>query len=264
MIKERETMEESTTTNAPVETGENQIIGGIQVDNQGQAISQPEEAEPAEAVTTTNEPEEETAVTSEPSDDEQLTKFAETKGLVLDSDNAKKAAKMAMNAEKLMHTKSNRASELERTMSAMADESAAQVAQATGKDPEFQAFKLKTEVKEAIRDFWDSNPDAKQYETEMAKIATESGLYGTPEAILKASYAMAVANGVNDIKSQGKREALESLAHKQQASVPRGNAVNSSMTSQNITPQNVEQLVAQNSQAWFEKNYAAINQAMRG
>lgn len=255
-------MEDETTTNAPVESGE-QNINGIPIDDQGMAVSQPEEAEQAEAVQATNEPEEQTAsTTAEPSsEDEQLAKFAEAKGLELDSDNAKKAAKMAMNAEKLMHTKANRASELERTMSGMSDESAEQVAQATGQNPEVLKRLQRMEVQNSIRDFWDSNPDARRYEAEMAKIAVDSGLYGSPEAILSASYAMAVSGS---LKSQGKQEALKSLAHKQQASVPRGNAVTSAMTSESITPQNVDRMVAQHDQSWFESNYAAINKAMAG
>lgn len=257
-------MDEETTTNAPVESGETQHIGGVAIDDQGMAVSQPEEAEQAEAVETTNEPEEQVAeATSEPSEeDEQLARFAEAKGLELDSDNAKKAAKMAMNAKKLMHNKANKASELERTMSGMSDESAEQVASATGQDPEVLKRIQRMEVKDSIRDFWDSNPDARQYEAEMATIAVESGLFGSPEAILKASYAIAQSQNSEALKSQGKQEALKSLAHKQQAAVPRGNAVTSSMTSNTITPQNVDRLVAQNDQKWFESNYAAINKAM--
>jgi len=258
-------MEETTTTNAPVDTGDVQTISGIPVDNQGQAISEPEETESAEAVETTTEPENTEEATSEPSDeDAQLTKFATAKGVTLDSDNAKKLAKMAMNAEKAMHSKATKASEMERTMSEMSDASAERQAQATGENPEVIKRLQRMEVKDSIREFWDSNPDAKQYESEMAKIAVESGLYGSPEAILKASYAMAATQNQGAIKSQGKREALESLAHKQQASVPTGNAVNSSMTSQTITPQNVSQMVDSHDQKWFEAHYSEINQAMRG
>jgi len=258
-------MEETTTTNEPVDAGEVQSVQGVPIDDQGMAISQPEEAEQTSAVAEAVAPEKETTTApSEPSDDEQLTKFAETKGLVLDSDNAKKAAKMAMNAEKLMHDKTKRASELEKTMSSMSDESAQRQAEATGENPEVLKRVQRMEVKESIRDFWDANPDAKQHEAEMAKIAVEAGLYGSPEAILKASYAMAMMNNQGAVKSQGKREALESLAHKQQASVPIGNAVTSGMTSNSITPHNVVQMVDSHDQQWFVDHYAEINKAMAG
>lgn len=258
-------MEETTTTNAPVDAGEVQTVQGIAIDDQGQAISQPDDTDQAQAAVETTETENTQEASSEPSDeDEQLTKFAAAKGVTLDSDSAKKLAKMAMNAEKAMHSKANRASELERTMSSMGDDAAQRQAQATGENPEVLKRLMSMEVKSSIRDFWDANPDAQQYESEMARIATEAGLYGTPEAILKASYAMAAQNNQGAVKSQGKREALESLAHKQQAAVPTGNAVTSSMTSNTITPQNVYQLVDKNDQNWFVSNYDAINRAMRG
>jgi hypothetical protein len=209
-------MEEQTTTEAPVETGVEQ--------------TQPVESEQATAATQTTETETQTespeATEGESSEEDALAKFAKAKGLELDSDNAKKAAKMAMEAEKRMHSATGRATELEKTMSTMSDESAQQVAQATGQDPEVLKRLQRMEVKDSIRDFWETHPDAKQYEKEMAKIAVESGLSGSADAILKAAYAMAVANNQGAVKSQGKREALESLAHKQQAAVPTGSATN--------------------------------------
>jgi hypothetical protein len=208
-------MEEQTTTEAPVETG---------------AEAQPVETEQATAATQTTETEQQTetseATESALSEDEALAKFAKTKGLELDSDNAKKAAKMAMESEKLMHSATGRATELEKTMSTMSDESAQHVAQATGQDPEVLKRLQRMEVKDSIRDFWETHPDAKQYEKTMAKIASGSGLSGSADAILKAAYAMAVADNQGAVKSQGKREALESLAHKQQAAVPTGSATN--------------------------------------
>lgn len=259
---------EETTTEAGASTG-GTVIQGVQVDDQGQAIPEPEETTTASADDATNESGQEASEHDKPaqnnnSEQEQLDHFAKTKGLTLDSENAIKAAKMAMNAEKLMHEKTVRASELEKTMSGMSDDSAQQVADATGQDPEILKRVQRMEVQGAIRDFWDQNPSARQYEAEMAKIAVESGLYGTPDAILKASYAMAVANNQNAVKSQGKREALESLAHKQQAAVPTGNAVNSAATFESITSQNVDQMVASHDLDWFKANQVAINRAMAG
>lgn len=259
-------MDEATTTDAPVESG-GTTIQGVQVDDQGMAVSQPEQTEQAAAVQTT-EPEQQTETeqtSSEPSEEEQLSKFAKAKGLELDSDNAKKAAKMAMEAERNMHKATSRAGELEKTMTGMSDDSAEQQAEVTGENPEVLKRLQRMEVKDSIREFWDNNPEARKYEKQMAQIAVESGLYGSPEAILKASYAMALNSDQGAVKSQGKREALESLAHKQNAAVPTGNAVNgAAMTTATITPQNVDQMVASHDQAWFEKNYDAINRAMAG
>lgn len=260
-------MDESTTDASAV-SGE-QSIQGVQVDDQGMAISLPEdngqEATAASDTVTKTVEESNEGAQALPEGDDKLQKFAESHGLELDSPNAVKAAKMAMENQAEFHRTRQKASEMEKTMTTMSDESAAQVAEQTGQDPEVLKRLQRMEVKDSIREFWDNNPEAKQYEGEMAKIAVESGLYGSPEAILKASYAIAMSKNHDAVKSQGKREALESLAHKQQAAVPTGNAVTAGTTSSaTITPQNVDQLVAQNSQEWFEKNYAAINKAMAG
>ena len=167
-------------------------------------------------------------------DDDGLEKFAQAKGLELDSDNARKIAKMYRESEKRMHQATQKSGELEKNMVSMSDQSSEQVAQATGQDPELLKRLNAMEVKSQIRDFFDGNPEAKQYEAAMSKIASEAGLYGSAEAILKASYAMAKASdsgATASVKSQAKRDTLESLAHKQQAAVPRGNATNSDITS---------------------------------
>lgn len=251
-------MAEETTTEATEDAGA--TIQGVQVDDQGTAVAQPEESDKAEAVETPTE--EKPEAEEEPSEDEQLTKFAENKGLQLDSDNAKKAAKMAMNAERAMHQKAQKAGELEKTMTTMSDTSAEQVAEATGQNPEVLKRLQKMEVKESIRDFWEANPDARQYEDKMAEIAVSSGLYGTADAILKASYAMALSQDTDGVKSATKRATLESLAQKQQAAVPRGNATTSVVSSDTITPQNVDQMVAKMDVKEYQRRLPEINAAL--
>lgn len=255
-------MEHETTTPTASEPA---TIQGVPVDSNDQPIVQAEESPaPVEAVKETTQPESESqSEASEPSDDEQLIEFARNKGLELDSENAKKAAKMAMNAEKAFHAKSQRASQLEKTFTQMSDESAEQVAYNTGQNPELLKRLQQIEVKESIRNFFDNNPDARNYEEQMAKIAVESGLYGSPESILQASYAIAKSQDTDSIKSKAKRETLENLAHKQQASVPRGAATTSEFSSDTtITKANVDKLVAANDQKWFEAHYDEINRAL--
>ena len=172
---------------------------------------------------------------------------------------------MAMNAEKAFHAKSQKASELEKTMGQMSDDAATQVAQATGQDPELLKRLQKIEVNDSIRNFFEANPEARKYEAEMAIIATESGLYGTADSILAASYAIARSRDLDSVKTEAKRETLEKLAQKQQAAVPRGAATTASFESgTKITPQNVDQLVSQNDVEWFEANRDAINAAVAG
>lgn len=221
---------------------------------------------PAEAVdTTTDAVPQDTSY--EPSQEDDNSKWLASKGIdPTDPEAINKLAKSAREAEKMATQKAQRASELERSMNEMSDYSAEEVAISTGQDPELLKRLQRFEVKSAIRDFFDVHPDAKQYEQEMVTNMLEGGLYGSPEAMLKAAYAMAVANDNNVDRSQIQRQTLENLAQKQTASVPRGNATNSGVTSSTskITPQNVDQLVATNNLEWFKKNYDAINRAMSG
>lgn len=264
-------MADETTTEAPVESGA-QTIQGVQVDNQGQAVALPEnngeEAAAVQGTVTETAEQSETGAGALPVNDDKLQKFAKGQGIEDISQLSEREMSLLKSAHdsKVEYTqKRQKATEMENTMVAMSDESAEQAAEATGQDPEVLKRIQRMEVKQSINDFWSDNPEARQYEKEMAKIAAESGLYGTPNAILKAAYAIAVSSDQDAVRSQGGRQALENLAHKQNAAVPTGNAVNSSpAASAKITPQNVDQLVAQHDQAWFEKHYSEINVAMAG
>lgn len=261
-----------TTTKATEDAGA-QTIQGVQVDDQGMAVAEPEKTDNAKAVAPTTEsegkaeeapaePEQKTKGSeSEPSEDEQLATWAEGKGLTLDSDNATKAAKMAREAERAMHQKAQRASELEKSLGTASDEIAEEVAVNTGKDPELLKRLQRVEVKESVRDFFDSNPDAKAIEAEMiAELAKRPHLAGDLEAL----YAVTKAGDLSAVKSQGGQEALQKLAHKQQATVPTGNATNGSemASSTTITPQNVDQMVAKMSTEEYQKRLPEINKAM--
>jgi len=205
-------MEEETTTPAPVETGAE--------------TAQPVEAVTTEAVetpvtSTETEPSETTA--SAPDEDAELTDWASKKGLELDSDNARKAAKMAREAEKAFHAKSQKASELEKAAVTISDEDATATAQATGQDPALLKRLQAVETKEMVRDFWNQDGIDKAYEPAMIELLkTKPYLAGDLESL----YAVAVqkSGGVAAVKSQGGREALTKLAHNQQAAVPTGSA----------------------------------------
>ncbi len=270
-------MGDTTTTEAPVETG-GQTIQGIPVDDQGQAVSQPETPVPAEAGATTEPSEQKPEAPSEPNEpvadentvtDEQLQKFAKSKGLTLDSDNAKKAAEMAIRAERNMHKATGRASELEKTMATTSDEVAEEVAASTGQDPGMLKRLQRVEVKDAVRTFWGTPdesgnlPDRGLEPSMIELLKTKPYLAGDLDAL----YATAIVKSGNldAVRSQGGREAIESLAHKQQAAVPRGNAVNpSGMGDSVITPQNVDAVVAQMSVEEYRKRLPEINAAMAG
>lgn len=250
-------MEDNTTTDVSQDTG---------VDTTQPAVDDTT----TEAVDTTTESttQQENSDTYEPDASEEVDDTSEwlsKKGIdPTDPDAINKLAKSAREAERAMHRKAAQAKELERSMTEMSDLSAEEIAYNTGQDPELLKRVQRFEVKSTVKDFFEQYPEAKQYEQQMIKNMSESGLYGSPEAMLKAAYSMAIAEDSTTLKNQARRETLENLAQKQQASVPRGNATNAGVSSQTITPDNVDQLVAQNNLEWFKKNYEAINRAMSG
>jgi hypothetical protein len=207
-----------TTTDTPEETGAQ--VAQPESTEQVKAVEQ----QPATAEESTSVETEVTQETAEPSSDDNSEWF-KSKGIdPTDPDAINKLAKSAREAERAMHSKSQKASELEKTMGEMSDSSAEQTAEATGQDPELLKRLQRIEVRDAKRDFFSSNPDASQYESQMAKIATEAGLYGSPESIMKAAYAMAKVSD-SSLSTKTKQDTLKSLAQKQQSAVPQGNAV---------------------------------------
>jgi hypothetical protein len=261
-------MEDTTT-----EVSSNQGVDSTQPNDANwkpEAVLKPTEQEQpqqeADEPTEANNDAEATQVDETPTEaPDDTSKWLQAKGIdPSDPEAINKLAKSAREAERAMHQKAQRAKELERSMTELSDESAEQIAMSTGQDPELLKRLQRFEVKSTINDFFVDNPDAKQYEQDMIQEMTNSGLYGSPEAMLKAAYAMAVAKNPDKVKSQARKETLESLAQKQQASVPTGNATNAGISSTKITPENVDQLVAKNDLAWFQKHYDEINRAMAG
>lgn len=252
-------MEEDTTTNAPVDDGAT-TIQGVQVDDQGQAVAQPDAAESAEAVApATDEATQEAPKEEEPSsDDNSATEWLKKKGVDPNSPEAlEKVAEMYRNAEKNMHSNAKKASELEKAI----DTGITEEAEATGFDDEARLDLVRIKTKLNVREFFDNNPDAKPLEQAMIKeLANKPHLAGDLESL----YALAAVKSGDSMKSQGKREALESLAQNQQAAVPRGNAVNGSVMESGsaITPQNVDQMVAKMSVEEYRKRLPEINKAL--
>lgn len=243
---------EETTTEAVVDTGAD--------------TAQPVESEkPAEAVDTATETSTQDT-TNEPSSEDDNSKWLASKGIdPTDPEAINKLTKSAREAERMATQRAQRANELERSMTQMSDDSAEEVAYSTGQDAEVLKRLQRFEVKNAVRDFLDAHPDAKQFELQMVEEMNNSGLFGTPEAMLQAAYYAVLGKDQSGLKSQARIETLENLAQKQQASVPRGNATTASITTQQkITPSNVDQLVANNDLNWFKKHYDEINRALAG
>lgn len=211
-------MEDDTTTTTPVEpTGADEALP-VQ-DDAPVVADEPSTTEPSEPSQDVEAEE-----PSAPAVDDKLTKYAKSQGIELDSPSAIKAAGIAMKAQAEATRNYQKSSELEKGMSEMSDASAEHTAAATGQDPEVLKRLQRMEVRDTIRTFWANNPGAEQYESRINEIAQTAGLYGTPEAILKASYAMALSENSDKVKSEARKQTLTNLAHKQQAAVPAGHA----------------------------------------
>ena len=253
-------MDENTTTESTVETG-GQTIQGVAINDQGQAVSEPETTNTDEAVQATDEPSQDAPQDTEPStDDNSTAEWLKKKGVDPTSQDAiEKVAEMARNAEKAMHSKAQKASELEKAIDQGITDEADAIGMTDG--DRLEIARIKTRL--SVRDFFDTKPEAKQFEQAMvAELQKKPHLAGDLDSL----YANAVINsgGVDSIKSQGKREGLESLAQKQQAAVPRGNAVTATSQSNKITAQNVDQMVASMSPEEYRKRLPEINAAMAG
>lgn len=210
-------MEETTTTvDTTVDTGAQEALPA-QVENTADATT-----------TTTDSPAE--GASALPEVDEKLQSFAKGQGIDNISELSErelKLLKVARDNQAEFQRKSQKASELEKTFSQVSDQIAEQTAQQTGVDPAVLKRLQALEVNKAVSDFFGSHPEARQYEQDMIKVYHQKPYLGVD---LDALYATALvqAGGMDAVKSQGKKEALSNLAHKQQATAPTGNATTQS------------------------------------
>jgi hypothetical protein len=263
-------MEDNTTTDAPVADGGSQAIQGVQVDDQGQAVAepQPQTTETAEAVTPEDNTQE-APIDEEPAKDNSTVEWLKKKGVDPSSPEAiEKVAEMARNAEKAMHEKAQKASELEKSVQITADEVPVD---ATPADID-SARVRNIELKQQLIDWRQNNPDKRDYEAQMTEVLNQDP---NVKAMVREGYIsidklFAMTKGMDSgrdesLKSQVEKETLQKLAQKQQAAVPAGNAVASSGTgAEPITPQNVDRLVAGMSVQEYQKRLPEINAAMAG
>lgn len=272
-------MDDETTTDAPVESG-GQSINGVAIDDQGQAIAAPDETDQGEAVEAPEEPDEtqsdapaeEESGGDEPApetdtEDRKLQKFAKSQGLELDSPNAIKAAQIAMKAQSEATRNYQRSAEIEKAAKITED----QIDPAATPEQRDNIRVRNLELKYDIQDWKLRNQDKLAHESDMVKVLSDPNKrLLVQEGMLSLDDVYAIARGTSgsedSIKSQGKREALQSLAQKQQAASPRGNATNSSQLSSTnkITPQNVDQVVGRMSPEEYRRRLPEINRAMAG
>lgn len=215
-------MDESTTDSTAVDTGVTE--------------TQPVTTGDDSAVTT-DESTTTTASTDEAASDDNL-EWLKSKGVdPTDPEATAKIAKMYRDAEKAMHQSTQKASELQKALQPTPGEQP--TAESLAADPvaalanEVQALKLT----QSVTGFFSTNPDAKQYEAQMATIVTENPTVG---ALVKGGYLSVqnlydMAKGADSsregqLKKDGGREALQKVADKQQGKAVQGQATSSALS----------------------------------
>lgn len=240
--------DDTTTTDAPVSDGAPaQDVS---------AEAQPTTTESAEAVQETATESSDTNV-SEPSDDTRS--WAEKKGFNLDNpEDVAKLANSYREAEKKMHESSQQASELKNVIQNEASAQGVPEDQVQAMNQQLQVL----QANQAVNDFYAANPDARKYDAEMAKIVQENPAIAAGG--IEALYALAKvrdleSGGEQQIKDEGKKEGLQTLALKQKVASATASATSSQTSSPSITQADVASALQRGDREWLQNNKAAID-----
>lgn len=267
-------MDKQTITE-PVGT---QPSGGVQIPVDASGMAIPELEAPTETAVSQTPDESTTTSTEAPADvqevgdseavdntntqvqQDDLVKWAANKGIEVSSDAERKLAEMARNAEKAMHTKAGEVSQLQKSVAEQAptvDEYGDPLAKLEQK---VQRMELDTQV----RNFYQDHPDARSMDAELGTLVEQRPhLAGDLEALYALAKMNQLTSSTDSLKSDGAREALQSLATKQAANVPTGNATSGRVSSTPaITAANVDRLIAANGHEWYMSNRDEINRVI--
>lgn len=234
-------MEQEQTTTEPVV----QEAGGVQ-----ETQPKVEQTETAGSNVT------EDSSPTEPSEGDDLSKWAESKGINLeDPESVQKLAKSYREAEKKLHETTQTKSELEKQL--VPADGVPQYTQDGNLDVYSEVQNVKTQLN--LQNFYMENPEARSYDEKMAQIAIEKpelGLYAKNSGDFSVLLAMAKQG---DERREGGREALERLADKQRAAVASPAATVPTASQPKITRALMQEKLQQGDTKWFDDNQSTIN-----
>lgn len=258
-IKRGEFVEqEQTTTNTGV-----QETNGVEqsAPTPSTESTQPEVEPKVEAESNVNEDSSpvESSDSSDSTSNEDLSKWAESKGLNLeDPESVQKLAKSYREAEKKLHETTQTKSELEKQLVPPGNDY--QFMPDGSLDVYSEVQNVKTQLN--LQNFYMENPEARSYDEKMAEIALEKpelGLYAKNSGDFSVLLALAKQG---DERQQGGREALQKLADKQQAAVA-GAAASVPVSNQpKVTRALMQEKLAAGDTDWFDQNQDTINSLM--
>lgn len=231
-------MEESTTPVSADDTGVEASTQPVAADDTQAADSHPSEstAAPTEAAA--------------PADD-NLTWVQQSKGIdPTTPEGAAKLAEMYRNAETQLRSTRNEA-KLQTALDTTTDVPAIDSFAADDPNAALAAQVQALTLKSTVQDFWSANPDAKQYEAKMTEIVTSNPNIGelVKNQYLSLDQLYAMAKGSDPsretaLKQEGGKEALQTVADKQQAKAVTGTASSSAMATSGPTKANVNEWYA--------------------
>lgn len=234
-------MEQEQTTTEPVV----QEAEGVQ-----ETQPEVEQTETAESNVT------EDSSPTEPSEGDDLSKWAESKGINLeDPESVQKLAKSYREAEKKLHETTQTKSELEKQL--VPADGVPQYTPDGNLDVYSEVQNVKTQLN--LQNFYMENPEARSYDEKMAQIALEKpelGLYAKNSGDFSVLLAMAKQG---DERREGGREALERLADKQRAAVASPAATVPQPSQPKITRALMQEKLQQGDTKWFDDNQSTIN-----
>lgn len=234
-------MEQEQTTTEPVV----QEAEGVQ-----ETQPEVEQTETAESNVT------EDSSPTEPSESDDLSKWAESKGINLeDPESVQKLAKSYREAEKKLHETTQTKSELEKQL--VPSDGVPQYTADGNLDVYSEVQNVKTQLN--LQNFYMENPEARSYDEKMAQIAIEKpelGLYAKNSGDFSVLLAMAKQG---DERREGGREALERLADKQRAAVASPAATVPQASQPKITRALMQEKLQQGDTKWFDDNQSTIN-----
>lgn len=234
-------MEQEQTTTEPVV----QEAEGVQ-----ETQPEVEQTETAESNVT------EDSSPTEPSEGDDLSKWAESKGINLeDPESVHKLAKSYREAEKKLHETTQTKSQLEKQL--VPADGVPQYTPDGNLDVYSEVQNVKTQLN--LQNFYMENPDARDYDEKMAQIALEKpelGLYAKNSGDFSVLLAMAKQG---DERREGGREALERLADKQRAAVA-SPAATVPQSQPKITRALMQEKLQQGDTKWFDDNNDTIMQ----
>lgn len=258
-IKRGEFVEQEQTT---TDTGVQQTNGVEQsAPTPSTESTQPEVEPKVEAESNVNEDSSpvESSDSSDSTSNEDLSKWAESKGLNLeDPESVQKLAKSYREAEKKLHETTQTKSELEKQLVPPGNDY--QFMPDGSLDVYSEVQNVKTQLN--LQNFYMENPEARSYDEKMAEIALEKpelGLYAKNSGDFSVLLALAKQG---DERQQGGREALQKLADKQQAAVA-GAAASVPVSNQpKVTRALMQEKLAAGDTDWFDQNQDTINSLM--